>query len=305
MLSLITSLMGRAVGQDSILPAKMTNHCKTLIPMGAGLVTGLEGRPLFTRPLKVSRHLQRLRTYGEERWAQRQRSKQAEKKARRVRAQDAKPQCNPATPADRRRCPAKGGAKRSTLHYGTDFYAKPAVPDGRRHHPFKWWTGPKNGSQAPHTIRFTPQRARTRQRRQGTHKRQRKMWVCEAHGHPPCRACTLAHRGVWYCCAEGHQGHRRVPAMCPPAAGQAPSPLRRLGARRASQRTPGRGEGGQPPAPKGRVTHTPVRGAHTRGARRPEPVLPPARGDEATEGRDTSPGRPTRQTSTPAGAAWA
>ena len=38
MLSLITSLMGRSIGQDTILPAKMINHCKTLIPMGAGLV---------------------------------------------------------------------------------------------------------------------------------------------------------------------------------------------------------------------------------------------------------------------------
>ena len=50
-LKLITSLMGRSIGQDTILPAKMTNHCKTLIPMGAGLVMGLEGCPLFTRPL--------------------------------------------------------------------------------------------------------------------------------------------------------------------------------------------------------------------------------------------------------------
>ena len=225
------------------------------------MVMGLEGRPLFTRPLEVSRHLQRLRTYGEERWAQRQRSKQAQKKARRDRVQGAKPQRNPATPADRRRCPAKGGAKRSALHYGTDFYAKPTVPDGRRHPPFQVVdTGPKNGSQEPHTNCFTPQHARTRQRRPETHKRRRKTWVCEAHRHPPCRACVLAHRGVRYCCARGHQGHPRVPAMCPPAAGQAPTPLRRLGARRASQRTPGRGEGGQPPAPKGRATHTPVRG---------------------------------------------
>ena len=128
--------------------------------------------------------------------------------------------------------------------------------------------GPGNGSQEPHTIRFTPQHTRTQQRRPETHKRRRKTWVCEAHGHPPCRACALAHRGVRYCCARGHQGHPRVPAMCPPAAGRAPTPLRRLGARRASQRTPGRGEGGQPPAPKRRVTHTPVRGGggHTPGA---------------------------------------
>ena len=46
-------------------------------------------------------------------------------------------------------------------------------------------------------------------------------------------------------------------------------------------------------------------GANPRGVRRPEPVPPLARGDEATEGRDTSPGRPAGQTSTPAGAAWA
>ena len=80
MLRLITSLMGRSIGQDTILPAKMINHCKSLIPMGAGLVMGLEGRPLFTRPLEVSRHLHRLRTYGEERWAQKQRARQARRK---------------------------------------------------------------------------------------------------------------------------------------------------------------------------------------------------------------------------------
>ena len=240
---------------------------------------GLEGRPLFTRPLEVSRHLQRLRAYGEERWAQRQRSKQAQKKAKRDRAQGAKPQRNPATPADRRRCPAKGAARRSTLHYGTDFYAKPTVSDGRRHPPFQVVDmGPENGSQEPHTIRFTPQHARTRQHRPETHKRRRKTWVCEAHGHPPCRACALAHRGVRYCCARGHQGHPRVPAMCPPAAGRAPTPLRRLGARRASQKTPGRGEGGQPLAPKRRVTHTPVRGGGGTHQGRPTPTASPTPG---------------------------
>ena len=125
-LRLITSLMGRSIGQDTILPAKMINHCKTLFPMGARLVMGLEGRPLFTRPLEVSRHLHRLRVYGEERWAQKQRARQAQKKARRNRAQGAKPQRNPAATTDRRRCPAKGGAKRSAMHYGTDFYAHSA-----------------------------------------------------------------------------------------------------------------------------------------------------------------------------------
>ena len=269
MLRLITSLMGWSIGQDTSLPAKMINPRKTLIPMGAGLVMGLEGRPLFTRPLEVSRHLRRLRMYGEERWAQKQRARQAQKKARRNKAHGAKVQRNPAAATDRRQCPAKGGAKRSAMHYGADFYAKPIAPDGRRHLPFQVVdTGLADASQEPHTRHFTPQHARTRQRRPETHKRRCKTWVCEAHGHPPCRACAIAHRGVRYCCARGHQGHPRVPAMCPRAAGRAPTPLRRLGVRRASQRTPGWGEGGRTPAPKRRVTRTPVRGGggHSPGA---------------------------------------
>ena len=229
---------------------------------------GLKGRPFFSKPLEVSRHLQRLRAYGEVRWAQRQRSKLALKKARSNRAQGAKPQRNPLTPADKRRCPAKGEATCSALHYGTDLYSKPTVPHGGWQPPFQVVDmGPENGSQEPHTIRFTPQHAHTRQHSPETNKRRRKTWVCEAHGHAPCKACALAHKGVRYCCARGHQGHQRVLAMCPHAARRAPTPLRRQGAGTTSQRTPGRGEGGQPPASKRRVTHTPVRGGrHTPGA---------------------------------------
>ena len=306
-LRLITSLMGKAVGQDTILPAKMTNHCKTLIPMGAGLVMGLEGRPLFTRPLEVSRHLQRLRTYGEERWAQRQRSKQAQKKARRDRAQGAKPQRNPATPADRRRCPAKGGAKRSALHYGTDFYAKPAVPDGRRHPPFQVVdAGPENGSQEPHTIRFTPQHARTRQRRPETHKRRRKTWVCEAHGHPPCRACAGTQGSAVLLCPRA-PGAPAGACDVAPCRGVGPHLTAPPGGAQGQPEDTRTGGGGTTPSPQ-ETRNTRAGeggGAHTRGARRPEPAPPPAHGDEATEGRDTSPGRPAGQTSTPAGVAWA
>ena len=50
---LITTLMGRSVGKETILPAKLTNACKSLVPMGAGTIMGLEGRPLLTRPLEV------------------------------------------------------------------------------------------------------------------------------------------------------------------------------------------------------------------------------------------------------------
>ena len=57
---LMVTLLGRAMEQGSILPAKVTHHCCSLTSMGAGTVMGLEGRPLFTRPLEVWHHLKRL-----------------------------------------------------------------------------------------------------------------------------------------------------------------------------------------------------------------------------------------------------
>ena len=64
-LRLIVTLVGRATERESIFPVKMTHHCRSLTSMGAGTVIGLEGRPVFTRPTAVWKHLERLRTYGE------------------------------------------------------------------------------------------------------------------------------------------------------------------------------------------------------------------------------------------------
>ena len=184
--------------------------------------------------------------------------------------------------------------------------------------PFKWWTrGQRMGARShiPYTSHHhASQHARTWQRRPETHKRRRKTWVCEAHGHPPCRACALAHRGVRYygtVVPEGTRGTRGCLQCAPLSRGEPPPHCAAWGRAEPSrglQVGGGGGGGGATPSPQeARDAHA-VRGgggAHTRGARRPEPVPPPARGDEATEGRDTSPGRPAGQTSTPAGAAWA
>ena len=62
MLRLIVTLVGKATERESIFPAKMTHHCRSLTSMRAGTVMGLEGRPIFTRPLAAWTHLERLRT---------------------------------------------------------------------------------------------------------------------------------------------------------------------------------------------------------------------------------------------------
>ena len=67
---LAVTLMGKAAGRESILPARITNHCRSLVPLGAGPVVGVKGRPLFTRPMAVWHHLKRLQKYNAEWWAQ-------------------------------------------------------------------------------------------------------------------------------------------------------------------------------------------------------------------------------------------
>ena len=63
-LRLIVTLLGRAIEQESIFPAKKTHHCRYLTSMGASTTMGLEGRPIFTRPTAVWNHLERLRLRG-------------------------------------------------------------------------------------------------------------------------------------------------------------------------------------------------------------------------------------------------
>ena len=71
---LAVTLMGKAAGRKSILPARIANHCRSLVPLGACPVVGVKGRPLFTRPMAVWHHLKRLQGYNAERWAQQQQS---------------------------------------------------------------------------------------------------------------------------------------------------------------------------------------------------------------------------------------
>ena len=48
-LRLAVTLVGRAAGRESILPVAITTRCRTLVPLGASMVVGVKGSPLFTR----------------------------------------------------------------------------------------------------------------------------------------------------------------------------------------------------------------------------------------------------------------
>ena len=52
-LRLAVSMLGKAAGRESILPAGFTNRCRSLVPLGAGTTAGVKGRPIFTRPAAV------------------------------------------------------------------------------------------------------------------------------------------------------------------------------------------------------------------------------------------------------------
>ena len=138
-LQLIVTLVGRAMERESIFLVKMTHHCRSPTSMGACTVMGLEGRPIFARPTAVWKHLERLRAYGEARWAQRQKAPTAKRQAKTKRPAK-KPAAKPSgdtTNPERKRCPAKGGAKSALKHYATDFYAKlERAPAGQRNEVF-------------------------------------------------------------------------------------------------------------------------------------------------------------------------
>ena len=126
-LRLIVTLVGRATERESIFPVKITHHYRSLTSMGAGMVMGLEGRPVFTRPTAVWKHLERPFAYGEAKWAQKQKARtakhqvQAKGTPKKPAARRPREAVNP----ERKRCRAKGGAKSALKHYESNFYAKP------------------------------------------------------------------------------------------------------------------------------------------------------------------------------------
>ena len=125
-LRLIVTLVGRATERESTSPVKMTYHYRSLTSMGAGTVMRLEVCPIFTRPTAVWKHLEKLRAYGEARWAQKQKARIGKRQAK-MKGPAKKPAAKPlgdTANRERKRCPAKGGTKSALKHYVTDFYAK-------------------------------------------------------------------------------------------------------------------------------------------------------------------------------------
>ena len=113
MVRLAITLMGKAAGRESILPAWITNHCRSLVPLGAGPVVRVKGRPLFTRPMAVWHHLKRRQRYNSKRWAQQQQSRVAKQRQKRRRAQGKTADVQNSNAQPRERCRGKGGAKKA------------------------------------------------------------------------------------------------------------------------------------------------------------------------------------------------
>ena len=129
---LAVTLMGKAAGRESVLPAPITNHCRSLVLLGAGPVVGVKGRPLFTRPMAVWHHLKRLQRYNSEQWAQQQQSGVVKQRQKRRHTLGKTADVQNANAQQRERCPGKGGGKKAAKAYASDFYAGPVVPEGAR-----------------------------------------------------------------------------------------------------------------------------------------------------------------------------
>ena len=273
-LRLVVSLLGKAAGRESILPAGFTNRCRSLVPLGAGTTAGVKGRPIFTRPAAVWHHLRRMQQYSAKRWAQQQQAKVARQQSKRRRAQGAKVKSAPAQQPQEVKCPGKGGAKRSAGAYASDFYAGPVLPPGTRRGPRYCVTeepdSPAGAARCGRTALFTPPQKCAVARRLEQGPRLPRLWVCVAHQHRQCASCAAVGRGVRHCCARGHAGHPR-----PTMRG------RQRGTRRAEAHPPG--AGGTPSAKRRRQQRGLDTGpgrvrTHKRGRVDATPPPPPPRG---------------------------
>ena len=68
-LRLSGTLLGKARGAETILLAAITTKWRSLILLGAGTVVDVNGRLVFTRPMAVWHHLQRMHKYSAKRRA--------------------------------------------------------------------------------------------------------------------------------------------------------------------------------------------------------------------------------------------
>ena len=205
---LAETLMGKAARRESILLARITNHCRSLAPLGAAPVVGVKGRPLFTRPMALWHHLQRLQKYNAERWAQQQQSRVAKQRQnwRRAQGQSANGRNDNTRP--RERCPSKGGAKKAARAYTSDFYAGAVLPEGARRG-VQYIVEEPSGDAATilpegGAVLFTrPQWCAVAQRPE-TRPRLPRLWLCAAHNHIHCAMCAVVGRGLRECCARRH-----------------------------------------------------------------------------------------------------
>ena len=60
--------IGPHIWEESILPAKIISRCSSLVLLGAGIVLGVNGKPLFTGTHVVWHHLHRLHRCCEARY---------------------------------------------------------------------------------------------------------------------------------------------------------------------------------------------------------------------------------------------
>ena len=176
-LRLAVSLLGKAAGRESILPVGFTNRCRSLVPLGAGTIAGVKGRPVFTRPTAVWHHLRRLQQYSAARWAQQQQTRMARRQSKRRLAQGAQAKPAGEQQSKKARCPGKGGAKRSAGAYASDFYAGLVIPPG---------PGEAHGTGSPMTRTSQRSRRATTGRRFLPHHRSA-QWrdaLSSGHGYP-------------------------------------------------------------------------------------------------------------------------
>ena len=207
-LRLAVTLLGRMLRKESILPAPITTRCRSLVPLGAGTVVGVKGRPLSTRPMAVWHRLRRMQQYsiqhGTARWALQQQAQVSRRKRKAGQMQSSSGGTTRALPGERRSeaqhrsvrdgllCRAGAAPRcqaRTTVPSGGAVKLSPNGSGASPFHP----AGQVPLGQAPRSSATIAAAVDMR----------------HTHTQRQCAACAAVGRGVRHCCARGHPGHPR------------------------------------------------------------------------------------------------
>ena len=116
-LQLAATLSVKALWAGSIWPVATTTRCRFFVPLGLGTVVAVKGRRIFSRPMTVWHHLQRMCQYSAERCGLQQQARASQRRRKTQQGQAKPPGRAVPTGGQQEHCPRQGWSLRHRFFF--------------------------------------------------------------------------------------------------------------------------------------------------------------------------------------------